>query len=239
MIRKTRNSIGRAALLSAFFIPLAFALPSAAHAQDRGPDRWQDRGQDQRPGSGGGPGGGHGQHQEHGFVRPDSRPDAVDNGVRHESRQDDRRGPELREDNARRLVQDDHRNVPRAPVPPPLQRPESPRYWHGYNQSHYDGRYNDRDRYRQESVYRFRDRDRLLIRDYWAHRPRPHHVVLGGPVISFYIGQLLPTTVYVEPAPVELVEVLQPVPYGYRYIVAGDDILLVDPYGVIVDVVDL
>ena len=56
---------------------------------------------------------------------------------------------------------------------------------------------------------------------------------------QYVIGQPLAATVIVQPAPVELVETLQPVPTGYRYVEVGTDVLLVDDQGMVLDAVTL
>ena len=53
----------------------------------------------------------------------------------------------------------------------------------------------------------------------------------------YVIGQPLATTVYVQPVPVELVETLQPVPTGYRYVEVGPDVVLVNDQNMVVDAV--
>lgn len=97
-------------------------------------------------------------------------------------------------------------------------------------------------------VYTISETDRKEIRGYLARTYRsecPAGTVKVGRECStndnvnqvFVVGQPIPAAYVVQPAPVELVQVLRPVPVGYRYVTIDGNVLLVNSNGVIVDTV--
>ena len=59
-----------------------------------------------------------------------------------------------------------------------------------------------------------------------------------GQAKKYWVGQPLARTVYWYPVPQPVVQVLPQVPYGYRYVRVGNDILLLSPQSsIVVDVI--
>lgn len=102
----------------------------------------------------------------------------------------------------------------------------------------YDHRKDDRrdwDRGRDRAY--IRDSDKVIIRQYIVndyraryHCPpglaRKHNGCLPPGHARYYIGQPLPSYLEWRPVPRPLLVRLQPVPYGYRYIMVDNDVLL-------------
>ena len=82
--------------------------------------------------------------------------------------------------------------------------------------------------------YRLDDRDRAVIANYYAYHAR-YKPVLSGPQPIIYMGEPVPPNAYLEAAPYDLMEQLQPMPEGFRYVLFGDNLLLIDPQGVVLD----
>jgi len=89
---------------------------------------------------------------------------------------------------------------------------------------------------------RFLDRDRQLIREWYAYRLPPGLAKQGkvplGHAKRLAIGSPWPPGVPYEPLPRELTRKLQPLPPGYAYYRVGVDVIIADLAGrVVADIV--
>jgi hypothetical protein len=84
----------------------------------------------------------------------------------------------------------------------------------------------------------FRNEDRVIVRNYIGEDYRRRHCPPGlakkhngcrppGHVRHYVIGQPLPQAVVWQPVPQPLLVQLQPAPYGYRYMMVDNDVLLI------------
>ena len=90
-----------------------------------------------------------------------------------------------------------------------------------------------------EGPHRFGDRDRVVVRDYYADAERGGHCPPGlakkhngclppGQAKKWAMGQPLPPSVIYAPVPAALVVQLTPPPAGYRYVQVAGDILMIN-----------
>ena len=107
---------------------------------------------------------------------------------------------------------------------------------HGHGWKHkskhkYERHYDDRDR----NVIIINNSDRVVIReyindDYYRHCPpglakKRNGCIPPGHAKRYVIGE--PLIVAYQPVPAYVVERLEPVPYGYRYVRVDQDVLLI------------
>jgi Ni/Co efflux regulator RcnB len=110
----------------------------------------------------------------------------------------------------------------------------------GHGHGHDRGRDDDRDHDRGPTVvFRFEDRDRVVVRDYYVHvierghcppgLAKKHNGCLppGQAKKRWAVGRPLPREVIFYELPPALIVQLQPPPPGYRYVRVASDILMI------------
>ena len=107
----------------------------------------------------------------------------------------------------------------------------------------------DRDEHGERQHGRFGDRERVVVREYYAREFRPEHCPPGlakkhngclppGQARKWVVGRPIPRDIVVQEVPPALVVKIGPPPAGYRYArVANDILLLVVGTGMVVDAI--